>query len=242
MYDYRNIEKWLHRACAGIRFAPDRNDVQEELRAHYEDACDAMTGSGLSAEDAAELALRGMGDADELAPVLAKAHNSVWTWLWLISRWLLRIAVAVLTWFVLCYTIPGIGSLYFYEDGTLTPTNWAQENGTAVVSAGYRKEYLGYDWIIPEWSRDADTLVLELVLHDHRLTAYDPVVGLNRVDLLDQDGAAYHFMIHRSTKCLTRYEYTLVVEELPRDTEWLELQVEGSDFAMRVDLTKGVRE
>ena len=89
---------------------------------------------------------------------------------------------------------------------------------------------------------DSHELGLELVLHDHRMTAYDPVVGLNRVDLLDQDGAAYHFMIHRSTKCLTRYEYTLVVEELPRDTEWLELQVEGSDFAMRVGLRKGVQE
>ena len=47
MYDYRSIDNWLHHACAGIRFAPDRNDVQEELRAHYEDACDAITVSML---------------------------------------------------------------------------------------------------------------------------------------------------------------------------------------------------
>ena len=242
MYDYRNIDNWLHRACAGIRFAPDREAVQEELHAHYEDAVDAMTESGLSAADAEELALRGLGDADELAPVLAKAHNSVWTWLWLISRWLSRIAVAVLIWFVLCYTIPGIGSLYIYSIGELTPETWAQEVGAAIVSADIQKEYLGYDWTITDWAQQENTFVMEVVLRDHRLTAYDPLVGFDRVKLLDQNGTEHHFMIRRSAKFMTRYEYTLVLEDLPQDIEWLNFQVENSDFVMRIDLKKGVRE
>ena len=242
MKEPNNIYNWLHRACAGIRFAPDREAVQEELHAHYEDAVDAMTESGLSAADAEELALRGLGDADELAPVLAKAHNSVWTWLWLISRWLSRIAVAVLIWFVFCYVIPGIGSLYFYEDGDLTPANWAQETGAVLVSSDVERRYLGYNWTVTEWAHDADTLVLELVLRDQKLTVYDPIVGLNRVDVFDQNGTNHHFMIHRSAKYLTRYEYTLVVEHLTQDTKWLELHVQNSDFAMRVDLTKGGQE
>ena len=242
MYDYRSIENWLHHACAGIHFAPDREAVQAELHAHFEDACDAMTGSGLSQEDAEELALRGLGDADELAPVLAKAHNSVWTWLWLISRWLSRIALAVLLWFVLCYTIPGIGSLYIYEDGGLTPDGWARETGASVVSVGTKKEYLDYDWTITEWARDEEKMVLELVLRDHMLTAYDPIVGLNRVELRDQQGKAYHFMIHRSAKFMTRYEYTLVAEDIPQDTEWLEIGVQDSRFALRIDLTKEAQE
>lgn len=196
----------------------------------------------MSAADAEELALRAMGDAEEVGEQLAQVYNTVWTWLWLISRWFSRIAVAVLIWFVFCYVIPGIGSLYFYEDGTLTPTNWAQETGAVLVSSDVERRYLGYNWTVTEWARDADTLVLELVLRDQKLTVYDPIVGLNRVDVFDQNGTNHHFMIQRSAKRLTRFEYTLVVEELPQDTEWLELRVESSDFAMRIDLTKGAQE
>lgn len=77
MHDYRSIDNWLYHACKDIRYAPDHAAVQAELRAHYEDAFDALAGSGMTEADAKELALRGLGDADELSPALAKAHNSI---------------------------------------------------------------------------------------------------------------------------------------------------------------------
>lgn len=242
MKEPNSIYKWTAEACRKIAFLPDRKAMARELTDHFEDHCDALREGGMSAADAEELALRAMGDAEEVGEQLAQVYNTVWTWLWLISRWFSRIAVAVLIWFVFCYVIPGIGSLYFYEDGDLTPANWAQETGAVLVSSDVERRYLGYNWTVTEWARDADTLVLELVLRDQKLTVYDPIVGLNRVDVFDQNGTNHHFMIHRSAKYLTRYEYTLVVEHLTQDTKWLELHVQNSDFAMRVDLTKGGQE
>ena len=59
MHDYRSIDNWLYHACKDIRYAPDHAAVQAELRAHYEDAFDALTGSGMTEADAKELALLG---------------------------------------------------------------------------------------------------------------------------------------------------------------------------------------
>lgn len=257
VYDYRNIDNWLHHACAGIRFAPDREAVQEELRAHYEDACDAMTESGLSQEDAEELALRGMGDADELAPALAKAHNSIWTLLWLISRWLRRRVLIILIWFIFCFVIPDTDTIYFYEYGELTLPRWAEQHRSAVVPCNAQGTYAGYDWTITEWSRSGDELAFELTLRDHTLSAHDPILSFWKLELHDDQGnmytdanrlvgivdgmgpANYGYLYERSFRFLSYYEYTMTYEGIPEETEWIELRVPSSDFALQIDLTKG---
>lgn len=257
MYDYRSIDNWLHHACAGIRFAPDREAVSAELRAHYEDACGAMTESGLSAEDAEELALRGMGDADELAPALAKAHNSIWTWLWLISRWLRRLALVVLIWFLFCFVIPDTDTIYFYEYGELTLPCWAEEHSANVVPCDVQETYAGYDWKIDEWSRSDDKLAFTLTMRDHTLSAHDPISSFWRLELRDDRGNRYTdanrligisdgmgqanlgYLYERSFRFLSHYEYTMTYEGVHADTEWVELCIQDSDFALRIDLTKG---
>lgn len=257
MHDYRSIDNWLYHACKDIRYAPDCAAVQAELRAHYEDAFDSLTGSGMTEADAKELALRGLGDADELAPALAKAHNSIWTVIWRVSRWLARLSLAVLLWYVFCFVIPDSGAIYWYQYGDLTPQTWAQEQDVAAVACGTRGVYAGYDWEITEWARKGDTLVFELVLRDHSLSPGDPITSFWRLILRDDTGEEYAFtngmvgiangsgsanfaFLHeRSARFFTRYTYTLMFEGVLNGTDWVELCVQDSDFALRIDLTKG---
>ncbi len=90
---------WLNIATAGIRFGPDREEVQRELRQHIEDkAADLMRiFPGISEEEAGRRALDGMGDAWELKKELAKVHTPWLGWLWTASR--------VLLWAVLACTL-----------------------------------------------------------------------------------------------------------------------------------------
>ena len=250
MHDYRSIDNWLYHACKDIRYAPDYAAVQAELRAHYEDAFDALTGSGMTEADAKELALRGLGDADELAPALAQAHNSIWTAIWRASRWLARLAFAVLLWYIFCFVIPDSGTIYWYEYGDLTPQTWAQEQEVAAVACGARGEYAGYDWEVTEWARKGDVLVFELVLRDHSLSPDDPITAFWRLALRDDTGQEYArknglagndfgFVNERSARFFTRYTYTLMFKGVPDGTDWVELCVQDSDFALRIDLKKG---
>ena len=88
---------WLNIATAGIRFGPDREEVQRELRQHIEDkAADLMRiFPGISEEEAGRRALDGMGDAWELKKELAKVHTPWLGWLWTASRYLLCLVLLV---------------------------------------------------------------------------------------------------------------------------------------------------
>ena len=91
-------KRWALRACAHIRFKPDRGPVEEELLAHLEDRAEALCQSGMGLERAEKQALASMGDADEVGRQLAAVHKPLLGYLWLWSRRALVVCIAVVIW------------------------------------------------------------------------------------------------------------------------------------------------
>ena len=91
-------EDWLDTAVSGIRFAPDRTEVREELRAHISDKMDDLQRifPDIPPGEARERALAGMGDPEELKISLAKIHKPWLGWLWTASRWALWVTLLAL--------------------------------------------------------------------------------------------------------------------------------------------------
>lgn len=176
MKENNNIAKWTAEACQKIAFLPDRKAMERELTDHYEDHRDALLDGGMSAEDAEELALRAMGDAEEVGEQLAQVYNTIWTRLWDISR---GIFWTLLILFVLCRVLTRPTSPYqvgyfdfghladhtqayysqealaeYNEDFTdetvgkkLTLTNWTAGTSDA------RDTYMEFDWSVEKWAR-----------------------------------------------------------------------------------------
>lgn len=91
-----NVSVWLETAVAGIRFKPDRQAVEEELREHIEDkTLDLMRiFPGMTEEEAREQALDRMGDPEEIGKELAKIHKPWLGYLWRASKWALGLLAA----------------------------------------------------------------------------------------------------------------------------------------------------
>ena len=92
----KTIQDWLDTAVGGIRFKPDRVKVEEELRGHLEDkTADLQRIFHLSREEAEEMALKQMGDAEEIGREMAKIHKPWWGYIWYASRGLVIVLLAV---------------------------------------------------------------------------------------------------------------------------------------------------
>lgn len=176
MKENNNIAKWTAEACQKIAFLPDRKAMERELTDHYEDHRDALLDGGMSAADAEELALRAMGDAEEVGEQLAQVYNTIWTRLWRFSRgalWTLLIL------FVLCRALTRWGSPYkvdyfdfdFLDDDTqayysqemldnynadftdetvgrkMALTDWT------IGTSNAQDVYMEFDWSVEKWAR-----------------------------------------------------------------------------------------
>lgn len=89
---------WLDRAAGLIRFGPDRAEVRAELRAHLEDKTADLRRifPDMTEEEAGVQALREMGDAVEIGKEMARLHRPWLGYLWMASRVLLGLALALL--------------------------------------------------------------------------------------------------------------------------------------------------
>ena len=92
---YKSPEDWLDTAVSGIRFAPDRAEVREELRAHISDKMDDLERifPGIPPGELRERALAGMGDPEELKTALARVHRPWLGYLWRASQVILAVAL-----------------------------------------------------------------------------------------------------------------------------------------------------
>lgn len=83
----QKVDQWIKTAVSGIRFKPDRKAVEEELRGHLEDkTADLERIFYLSHEEAEEMALKQMGDAEEIGREMANIHRPWLGWLWQVSQ------------------------------------------------------------------------------------------------------------------------------------------------------------
>lgn len=95
------IQTWLNTAVSGIRFKPDRETVEQELREHLEDKIeDLQRMYHLDQEEAEEMALGQMGDAEEIGREMAEIHKPWLGWLWQASQ--AALLLSVILWLLSC--------------------------------------------------------------------------------------------------------------------------------------------
>lgn len=92
MIDFK-LESWCLRAVRDIRFPPDQRAVADELYAHMEDHRDALIAQGMDPDEAARTAVAEMGDAAQIAPLLAAIHRPFWGYFLRATRVLLALVL-----------------------------------------------------------------------------------------------------------------------------------------------------
>lgn len=105
----KRFDWWCRTAVDQIRYGPDREVVYQELYAHLIDRYDMEIERCDEPREAEEAVLRAMGDANELAPMLAEVHRPFWGCVLSATRWAMRIAivlVALVTALFLKYNYP----------------------------------------------------------------------------------------------------------------------------------------
>ena len=101
MKEENRMQMWLNTAVSGIRFKPDREAVEEELRGHFEDkVADLQRIFHISQEEAEEMALGQMGDAEEIGREMAEIHKPWLGWLWQASQ--AALLLSVILWLLSC--------------------------------------------------------------------------------------------------------------------------------------------
>ena len=86
-----------------IRFTYDRPDIENELLEHILEESAWLRGKGLSEKDAAEEAIRRMGDPCELGKMLNQIHSPWIGWLWILTDVIVAgLLLAALFWIVVC--------------------------------------------------------------------------------------------------------------------------------------------
>lgn len=149
-----SIYQWTAEACRKIAFLPDRKAMARELTGHFEDHRDALREGGMSAADAEELALRAMGDAEEVGEQLAQVYNTVWTRLWCFSRGVLW---TLLILFILCRVLTRWTSPYkvdYFDFGHLDAGTQAYYSQKALTeyNADFTDETVGKKMTLTEWT------------------------------------------------------------------------------------------
>ena len=92
--DENNREKWIEASLKQVRCRPVHDELWAELEGHIEDKIEDLTASGLAAGDAESLALRAMGDPEEVGKALDQVHNPLWWRLFRVVKTLAILALA----------------------------------------------------------------------------------------------------------------------------------------------------
>ena len=89
------VAQWLDKATEGIQFGPDRKAVRAELDGHLDDKIQDLQRifPDLSAWEATQMALSGMGDPEEIGKELARLHKPLLGHAWLASKVLLGVVI-----------------------------------------------------------------------------------------------------------------------------------------------------
>lgn len=144
------MQTWLNTAVSGIRFKPDREAVEEELRGHFEDkVADLQRIFHISQEEAEEMALERMGDAEKIGREMAKIHKPWLGWLWQVSQ--AALLVSVILWLLSCVYHGESTPLRHREEVPERPAFFCEE----VLELGQYKFRVEEAWMEPgddgEW-------------------------------------------------------------------------------------------
>ena len=122
--------RWCGDVVKRIRFRHDRAAVAEELRSHLEESRDfLMQEEGLSQAEAERAAIAAMGDPEELGKELNQVHSPLLGWLWLLSRWAVRMLIVFLAAFIITDTGRAEDIAFWaaaQREATLAAPPWSQ--------------------------------------------------------------------------------------------------------------------
>ena len=252
-----NVSAWLETAVAGIRFRPDRETVEAELREHIEDkTLDLMRiFPDMTAEEAGERALSQMGDPEEIGRELAKIHRSWLGYLWRASQAVLGAALLLAV--IVGANYLGGGYTGWFEPGGGLPMDREGCSVTELKPWEGKIKMDGYTLTMSQaalysWE-DGQGLGVALrtvspYFWDREGRFYEQVAA---VDSLGNRYPSYYSQyVRRETENWNylhgipdghgpfRQDYILWVEEVPPEAEWVRLEYDwlGRSWSMTVEL------
>lgn len=88
-----NKKEFLKSIRKEIHYIFDRDIIEKELNNHIEESINDLLEDGYSYEEAERLAIEQMGNAKEIGQLLNQQHNPLIGYLWMISKWCVRLIV-----------------------------------------------------------------------------------------------------------------------------------------------------
>ena len=96
-----DFDFWCKEATRKIKYCPDRQEVYSELHQHLQDRYQDFIDQGIEPEEATQKALQTMGDARELAPVLAAIHRPFWGYMYSLCKWVFFLSLFIMLYHLL---------------------------------------------------------------------------------------------------------------------------------------------
>lgn len=240
------FQVWCQTVTDRVRFKPDRYDIAEELKAHYQDHVKDLMRLGYDVELAEERALGAMGDPVEIGLAMDRAHKPWLGWLWQATRamilvLLIAIAVALIK-----------------SDGTVNDAwlRWQNQlTWTEPASGADRVETKHATlWLAPGEVTEEEGIIhakFHLWVEMKTPFGYSPNYAMGYLEISDDRGsipryeqtddytwpeAGYWRGLQSTDMSWTRYQWSfeLVQEHTPRRVE-LRYPYGGNDWTLRAE-------
>ena len=252
----RTIQSWLTAAVSGIRFKPDRAEVERELRDHLEDKVADLRRifPDMDGKEAETMALERMGDPEEIGKELARIHRPWLGWLWRGSQAILGIMVYISLLIGLSALTQGAG-IWFEPGRGLAEYLMAPENSVVKLEPSpERVKVDGYtiSMVDAGFIKDGDRLGVVL----RTISPYFWDRGCDSITeyLRAVDSAGYEYVSHSERfsgnfSCKSvggspvawgpfHRDYLVWVEDIDEREDWVRLEYDwlGRSFEMTVGL------
>lgn len=258
MAQYDRIQ-WAEEAVRGIVSPKERQSARQELLDHIDDHADALMAAGLPRSRALEQAIAAMGDPEETAKLLRKAHQPILTHLLQITKWVAIVLAVVTVWNTLLFPgwgnqmkqyIPAKPEKHRLEQVVpdYDPVQW----GAAVcpdVQAQAGDYTVSFRYVTAAWNADSSSCVVEIfLLFTPRFFWQEDAVPQPLFVLRDAAGHTWS-TTQRMAKSLHTVSYPgrrqvhLIADlDFFPENGQLELTYTGSgqQFTLPIDLTGGV--
>lgn len=272
LYQSKAFWVWCNNAVSGIIFTPDRERVFQELFNHMQDHYDILVESGMEPKEAEKQTVSAMGDAREIAPLLAAIHRPFWGRFLRITRLVLLAALVL--------ALSPVGKFIWnmdYEDPMIwdhdiyDASNYGGDTGRTLLMLSEPEisfEDSGYTFTVTDavlWEQTNEGE--ESAYLYCRIRQFNPRPWAELPDFLtevacwfraeDSLGTYYYSMntqdyrleepcvyVRGSQTSPLTYEYDLWINDIDPSVQWVDIiyDRDGRDHALRIHLTGGVQE
>ncbi len=148
-----DFDRWCKEATRKIKYCPDRQAVYSELHQHLQDRYQDFIDQNMEHEEAVQKALQAMGNAKELAPMLAAIHRPFWGYMYTLSKWIFFLTVIMM----LYNLLPWLRDLSFI-DNTKRHTTYGDKYNV-YTDTEYEDDYSRWERILyqePDTQKSSD--------------------------------------------------------------------------------------